>query len=58
MVDMSPEAVTRRLRLMDELWELSVKLMNGKTETTESNLRVIAEDDYEHEAIKNLEESA
>lgn len=30
MVDMSPRAVTERLRLMDELWELSVKLMNSK----------------------------
>ena len=29
-VDMSPEAVTARLRLMDELWLLSVKLMNSK----------------------------
>ena len=33
MVDMSPEAVTRRLRLMDELWELSVKLMNSRNVT-------------------------
>ena len=30
MVDMSPKAVTYRLRLMGELWELSVKLMNSK----------------------------
>ncbi|MBA3353435.1 MAG: hypothetical protein H0U23_13635 [Blastocatellia bacterium] len=30
MVDMSPRAVAERLRLMDELWELSVKLMNSK----------------------------
>ena len=30
MVDMSPEAVTQRLRLMDELWELSIALMNAK----------------------------
>jgi hypothetical protein len=29
-VDMSPEAVTARLRTMDELWLLSVKLMNSK----------------------------
>lgn len=29
MVDMSPEAVTKRLRLMDELWELGVKLMSS-----------------------------
>jgi hypothetical protein len=29
-VDMSPEAVTRRLRIMDELWQLSMKLMNAK----------------------------
>ena len=30
MVDMSPKAVTYRLRLMGELWELSVKLMDSK----------------------------
>src|SRR5688572_7333439 len=30
MVDMSPAAITERLRLMDELWVLSVKLMNSK----------------------------
>jgi len=29
-VDMSPEAVGARLRTMDELWLLSVKLMNSK----------------------------
>lgn len=29
-VDMSPGAVTGRLRTMDELWLLSVKLMNSK----------------------------
>ena len=30
MTDMTPKAVTERLRLMDELWLLSVKLMNSK----------------------------
>ena len=29
-VDMSPKAVTQRLKTMDELWLLSVKLMNSK----------------------------
>lgn len=29
-VDMSPEAVTQRLRIMDDLWVLSVKLMKSK----------------------------
>jgi hypothetical protein len=29
-VDMSPEAVTSRLKTLDELWLLSVKLMNSK----------------------------
>ena len=29
-IDMSPKAVTERLRTMDELWLLSVKLMNSK----------------------------
>ena len=29
-VDMSPKAVKARLKTMDELWLLSVKLMNSK----------------------------
>lgn len=29
-VDMSPEAIRARLRTMDDLWLLSVKLMNSK----------------------------
>lgn len=29
-VDMSPEAVTKRLTIMEQLWELSVNLMNAK----------------------------
>jgi len=29
-VDMSPKAVKERLKTMDELWLLSVKLMNSK----------------------------
>ena len=31
MVDMSPEAVSQRLRMMEELWELSVKLGASKS---------------------------
>ena len=30
MVDMSPAAVTQRLRLMGELWELSARLVKSK----------------------------
>jgi hypothetical protein len=29
-VDMSPGAITERLKIVDELWLLSVKLMNSK----------------------------
>ena len=29
-VDMSPEAITNRLKLMNELWELSIKLSKSK----------------------------
>ncbi len=29
-VDMSPKAVSERLRMMDDLWLLSVKLVNSK----------------------------
>lgn len=42
MVDMSPSAVTERLRLMDELWELSVKLMNAK-KVDKENDNVVSE---------------
>ena len=38
MVDMSPAAVTERLRLMGELWELSVKSMNSKVVLKYSSL--------------------
>jgi len=30
---MSPQAVTRRLKLLDQLWALSVKLMQAKRPT-------------------------
>lgn len=29
-IDMSPEAVTNRLKMMEQLWELSINLMNAK----------------------------
>lgn len=35
MVDMSPESVGQRLRLMGELWELSVALMKAKAASSE-----------------------
>jgi len=36
-VDMSPQAVTERLKTVDELWLLSVKLMNSKKIKTAKN---------------------
>jgi hypothetical protein len=38
-VDMSPKAVTERLKTMDELWLLSVKLMNSKKVKSAKNDR-------------------
>jgi hypothetical protein len=29
-IDMSPEAITNRLKIMEQLWELSVSLMQAK----------------------------
>ncbi|HMS40554.1 MAG TPA: hypothetical protein PKE69_10030 [Pyrinomonadaceae bacterium] len=29
-IDMSPEAITNRLKIMEQLWELSVNLMQAK----------------------------
>ena len=52
-VDMSPQAVTSRLKLLDQLWELSVKLVAAKrhdeqkTKNSETELlseRSLAED--------------
>jgi len=37
-VDMSPEAVTGRLRTMDELWLLSTKLMNSQRVAKNSHI--------------------
>jgi len=36
-VDMSPEAVTVRLRTLNELWLLSVKLLNSKKVKSEKD---------------------
>ena len=65
-VDMSPQAVTARLKLLDQLWELSVKLMaangheepdNQISETALLSERSLAEDwdvPEEDEAWKHL----
>jgi hypothetical protein len=44
-VDMSPKAVKERLKTMDELWLLSVKLINSK--------KVQAEKNYKNELSEN-----
>ena len=36
--DMSPAAITARLKTLDELWELSVKLMRAKAPESETAL--------------------
>jgi len=36
---MSPEAVTQRLKLLDQLWALSVKLMQAKRPKTKQPRR-------------------
>jgi len=51
-VDMSPQAVTARLKLLDQLWELSVNLMRARpaekpidnSETALLSERSLAED--------------
>jgi hypothetical protein len=45
-VDMSPKAVTERLKTLDELWLLSVKLMNSKKikSAKDSRIEIKAED--------------
>ena len=64
-VDMSPQAVTARLKLLDQLWELSVNLMRARpaeepidnSETALLSERSLAEDwntPEENEAWRHL----
>ena len=48
-VDMSSEAVTSRLRTMDELWLLSQKLLNSR------QVEISISADAEHEREASLE---
>jgi hypothetical protein len=59
-VDMSPEAVTNRLKVMEQLWELSINLMQAKeiSETALLSEKSLAKDwntAEENEAWKDLE---
>jgi len=36
-VDMSPAAVTARLQILDELWELCIELMGAKPQKREAD---------------------
>lgn len=54
--DMSPEAITNRLKTMEQLWELSINLMNAKLLEKEfSNAVAIDEKSPFHESnfLKN-----
>ena len=57
MTDMSPAAIKDRLYMMDELWLLTVKLMDAKIrkESKEADVDVTARDGAE-EANQNLEQ--
>ncbi len=62
-IDMSPEAVTNRLKTMEQLWELSVNLMQASemSETallSEKSLGKYWNDSRENEAWKHLDEIA
>jgi len=39
-VDISPQAVTQRLKLLEQLWELSVKLMQARRRQTKERKSV------------------
>ncbi len=57
-IDMSPEGVTGRLKMMEQLWELSVSLMNAKevSETAILSEKSLEKDwNKEDEVWKDLE---
>ena len=60
-IDMSPEAITNRLKIMEQLWELSVNLMQAKeiSETALLSEKSLAKDwnePRENEAWQHLDE--
>lgn len=57
-VDMSPEGVTNRLKMMEQLWELSISLMQAKevSETAILSEKSLEKDwNKEDEVWKDLE---
>ena len=59
-IDMSPEAITSRLKIMEQLWELSVNLMQAReiSETALLSEKSLAKDwgdSSNNEAWKDLE---
>lgn len=57
-VDMSPEAITNRLKTMEQLWELSINLMQSQEicETAILSEKSLGKDwDEENEVWKDLE---
>jgi hypothetical protein len=57
-IDMSPEAITNRLKLMEQLWQLSINLMQAKeiSETAILSEKSLGKDwKKENEAWKNVE---
>ena len=61
-VDMSPQAVTARLKLLDQLWELSVKLMaarrHDEQETRNSDTALLSERSLAEDWNKPQEDEA
>jgi hypothetical protein len=57
-IDMSPDAITNRLKLMEQLWQLSINLMQAKeiSETAILSETSLGKDwKKENEAWKHLE---
>ncbi len=42
-IDMSPEAITNRLKIMEQLWELSVSLMEAEIIDEDSDTALVSE---------------
>ena len=58
-IDMSPEGVTNRLKMMEQLWELSINLMQSKEicETAILSEKSLGKDwNEEKEVWKDLED--
>lgn len=56
-IDMSPEAITNRLKTMEQLWELSISLMNAEpleSSKKENSASILLKENKSERHLENI----